>query len=205
MKIAAVIAIAIQIVSAADLAGRYVLRGMGEAASELLLKSDGSYEFALTYGAADWDSKGKWIERDGIVYLNSDSQEQQPPFRLLHSHASKSGLVRIRIHTPQGGGVPNVEVGLFTNKGKHVGSTDSNGVAAFSTSDMPQSAAFRIRAYHLETELYELNHSHDNFTFVIDEDAVRFLRFTDERVTPKGDMLILHFWGPDQEMQYVRR
>jgi len=46
-----------------DLAGHYVLHMM-EAGSELLLKSDGTFEFGLIYGAADYWAKRAW-HRDG--------------------------------------------------------------------------------------------------------------------------------------------
>jgi hypothetical protein len=43
-----------------DLAGHYILQGVREVGSELLLKSDGSFEYMLTYGAADYWAKGTW-------------------------------------------------------------------------------------------------------------------------------------------------
>ena len=43
---------------AASPAGHYVLRGVMEVGSELLLKPDGTFEFALAYGATDYYAKG---------------------------------------------------------------------------------------------------------------------------------------------------
>jgi len=43
---------------AADPSGHYVLQGVREVGSELLLKPDGKFEFMLAYGAADLWAKG---------------------------------------------------------------------------------------------------------------------------------------------------
>ena len=199
-----ILAIALQTISAADLSGHYYLRNLREVGSELILKPDGTYEFALAYGAADYWSKGKWALRDGVVYLNSDNQEEPQPFRLLHSRAAKSGAIRVRVNSPQGRAVPNIEVALLTDKEKHYARTDADGIAVFPSGETPYSAAFRIRVYKLETELYELNHSHDDFTFELNGEALASLRFTDERLTVKGGTLIMHYWGPDQDMHYTK-
>lgn len=42
------------------LVGHYYLNGVMEVGSELLLKSDGSFEFYLAYGALDQYGKGCW-------------------------------------------------------------------------------------------------------------------------------------------------
>lgn len=43
---------------AADLAGRYSLQNVREVGSELVLKPDGTFEYMLAYGAADYWAKG---------------------------------------------------------------------------------------------------------------------------------------------------
>jgi hypothetical protein len=52
-----------------DLAGHYVLRGVMEVGSELWLKPDGSFEFMLAYGAADYSAKGTWRHEGDAVIL----------------------------------------------------------------------------------------------------------------------------------------
>jgi hypothetical protein len=53
-----------------DLAGRYILQGVMEVGSELLLKPDGSFEYMLAYGAADYWAKGTWRYENNSVILN---------------------------------------------------------------------------------------------------------------------------------------
>ncbi|CDX32765.1 conserved exported hypothetical protein [Mesorhizobium sp. SOD10] len=51
----------------ARLAGHYYLNGVMEVGSELLLKKDGSFEFALAYGANDQYGKGCWVRKGATV------------------------------------------------------------------------------------------------------------------------------------------
>ncbi|MDG4877174.1 hypothetical protein P9273_18940 [Mesorhizobium sp. WSM4935] len=51
----------------ARLAGYYYLNGVMEVGSELLLKKDGSFEFALAYGANDQYGKGCWVRKGSTV------------------------------------------------------------------------------------------------------------------------------------------
>ena len=58
---------------AAALAGSYHLEGVMETGSDLLLRADGSFEWAFTYGALDLLAKGRWQpEGDGIVLQVED-------------------------------------------------------------------------------------------------------------------------------------
>jgi hypothetical protein len=205
MRIATLLLLATAISQAADLTGRYYLQNLREVGSELLLKPDGTFEFALAYGAADYWAKGTWTAKDGRVILNSpEPDDQNPPFKLIRSYDGKSAAIRIRVIAPGGRGVPNIHVALITTKEKLEARTDSDGIAVFPKKDAPLSAAFRIRVYQLETELYELNRAHDDFTFEINGPAITELHFNDERLTVKGNMLVWFYWGPDQEMHYVK-
>jgi hypothetical protein len=48
-------------------AGRYALRGVMEVGSELMLKPDGSFEYYLSYGAADYWSKGTAMQNTIVL------------------------------------------------------------------------------------------------------------------------------------------
>jgi hypothetical protein len=83
-----------------DLAGRYYLSGVREVGSELLLKQDGSYKWALSYGAMDQQSQGTWKVQDGKVVLTSQALKPLRPFFSLKgvepwSDAAASQLKRV--------------------------------------------------------------------------------------------------------------
>src|SRR5260221_12694274 len=71
-----------------DAAGHYILKGVMEGGSELLLKSDGSFEYTLAYGAADYWAKGTWRHKDNSVVLKS-ARRKDAPFRFLRSAAGR--------------------------------------------------------------------------------------------------------------------
>ena len=66
------------------LVGHYYLMGVMETGSELLLRSDGLFEWSLSYGAVDQEAQGAWhIENDEIVLVTSAPSVQKPLFSYL--------------------------------------------------------------------------------------------------------------------------
>jgi len=57
---------------ATDLAGRYVLQGVRETGSTLVLKGDGSFEATYAYGNLDGHIQGHWQRAEGRVTLTAD-------------------------------------------------------------------------------------------------------------------------------------
>ncbi|MCE3604356.1 ankyrin repeat domain-containing protein [Massilia sp. P8910] len=68
---------------AATLAGHYYLRGVNEVGAELLLRADGSFDYALSYGATDQAAKGRWRVLADKVVLSSAPGEAGAPFKLV--------------------------------------------------------------------------------------------------------------------------
>ncbi|MFZ6747943.1 hypothetical protein [Undibacterium sp. Ren11W] len=66
-----------------DLAGHYYLSGVTEVGSELLLKRDGSFEWAMSYGAIDQQNQGTWKLQDGKLVLTSKALKPRRPFLSL--------------------------------------------------------------------------------------------------------------------------
>jgi len=193
-------------VYAEDLAGHYYLQNVREVGSELLLKPDGSFEYMLAYGAADYWAKGTWRTGDGLVILTSTAAEPGPPFRLIRSAAKKSGGIRVWVMAPNGRPVANIDVALQSAGGQAEARTDSEGVALFPPSGRPRAAAFRIRVYGFESEPFELNPAHNEFYFEINGDAITQVRFRDERLTVDGKSLVLQYWGEDRRpLRYAKQ
>lgn len=66
-----------------NLAGHYYLSGVTEVGSELLLKQDGSFNWAMSYGAMDQQSEGTWKLQNGKVVLTSKALKPLRPFLSL--------------------------------------------------------------------------------------------------------------------------
>jgi hypothetical protein len=79
---------------AAALAGSYHLEGVMETGSDLLLRADGTFEWAFTYGALDLLAKGRWQrEGDGIALQVEEMAypPQMPDTRFERMHLRRDG------------------------------------------------------------------------------------------------------------------
>jgi hypothetical protein len=76
------------------IAGSYHLEGAMETGSDLLLRADGTFEWAFTYGALDLLAKGRWQrEGDGIVLQVEDMAypPQLPETQFARMHLRRDG------------------------------------------------------------------------------------------------------------------
>jgi hypothetical protein len=68
--------------AAPDFAGHYYLSGIREVGSELVLRPDGTYAWALVYGSEDQHSKGTWVRAGGEIVLTA---ERKPKTKAIFS------------------------------------------------------------------------------------------------------------------------
>src|SRR6266508_4135252 len=62
--------------------GHYVLQGMREVGSELMLREDGRFQYMLAYGAYDEFATGTWKVDGRRVILNTEAKDVPPKFTL---------------------------------------------------------------------------------------------------------------------------
>jgi hypothetical protein len=188
---------------AEDAAGHYVLRGVMEVGSELLLKPDGSFEYMLAYGAADYWAKGTWKMDGKDVVLHSTGTEEAP-FRLLRSEAGKPGRIRVWVIGKNGKGVANIHVGLQAGDQHLEANTEENGAAVFPDTPKATAVFFEVRVYQLEAGPYPIDPANKDFYFEINGDSITQVFFKDEHLTPDADGLLMRHWDPDKPMHYVK-
>ncbi len=205
MKIAAVLLLSFAAVSAwgQEMAGNYVLHGVMEVGSELLLKADGKFQFMLAYGAADYWAKGTWSRDDDAVVLHSAGKEEAP-FRPVRSEAGKSGRIRVVVLGQNNKGVENIDVHLLTTGKALDGRTDSDGTAVFPDDPKAHAVAFEVPVYQIATKPYEIDPTKRDFYFEINGDAITQVLFKDERLAIDGTTLVMKHWDPKEPMRYVK-
>jgi len=186
-----------------DLAGTYTLHGVMEVGSELALKPDGSFEFMLAYGAADYWAKGTW-RRDGNAVVLQSSGKQEEPFRLLRSEAGKPGRIRVWVMGKNGRGIPNIDVELQTADKPLQARTDSDGAAVFPDVPTARSVSFELRVYSVEAGPFTIDPSKKDFYFEINGDAIQQVLFKDERLKIEGKDLVMTHWKDGPVMRYVK-
>lgn len=93
-----------------NVAGTYYLQHVREVGSQLILKSNGQFDFGLSYGAVDQVAHGQWVLRDNQITLSTD----KPPAASLTlgrkteeligdygDDPSKSTLLVVQVLTPR--------------------------------------------------------------------------------------------------------
>jgi hypothetical protein len=189
---------------AQNAAGHYVLTGVMEVGSELMLKPDGTFEYMLAYGAADYWAKGTWKQESNAVILHSDGKEE-PPFRLTKSEPGKPGRIRVWVNGKNGNGIANIHVGLQAGKDQLKATTDSDGAAVFPDMVKPSAVSFEVRVYSVEAGPYDVNSADRDFYFEINGDAITQVLFKDEPLAIEGNALIMKHGEPPTPMRYEKQ
>jgi hypothetical protein len=205
MKVVAVVLLSFVALTALgqDMAGNYVLRGVMEVGSELLLKPDGKFEFMLAYGAADYWAKGTW-SRDGAAVVLHSAGKEEAPFRLLRSEAGKPGQIRVVVLGQNDKGVENIDVHLLIAGKALNGRTDSDGAAVFPDDPKAHAVAFEVPVYEVQAGPYEIDPTKKDFYFEINGDAITQVFFKDERLAIDGTTLVMKHGDPKDPMRYVK-
>ena len=187
-----------------DLAGHYILQGVMEVGSELLLKSDGTFEYMLAYGAADYWAKGTWRQKGDSVVLNSAGRKEAP-FRFLRSEAGKPDKICIWVKGKDGHGVENIQVELQTVDRHFEATTTSDGAAVFSGVTDARAVGFEVPVYSIEAGPFAIKSPDHDFYFEINGEAITEVLFNDEELTIDGKDLVMKFWIEEQPMRYQRQ
>jgi hypothetical protein len=187
-----------------DVAGHYVLHGVMEVGSELLLKSDGSFEYMLVYGAADYWAKGTWRHKDHNVVLNSAGRKEAP-FRFLRSEAGRPGKICVWVIGKDGHGVENIQVALQTVDQRFEATTTSDGAAVFPDAANPRAVAFEVPIYSIKAGPFEIKPSDHDFYFEINGDAITEVLFKDEELAIDGKNLVMKYWNQERPMRYEKQ
>lgn len=174
-----------------------------EVGSELLLKPDGTFEYMLAYGAADYSARGTWKPGDRAVLLTSTAITE-PPFKLLQATSIKRDLFRVSIRGPNGAPVANVDVILKTDKGETVERTNQEGAAEFPKVRSIREIRVHVSVYDVEAGPFTVDGDKNEYAFQINGDAITQLKFQTERLKIDGNCLEMSCWDPSKVMRYCK-
>lgn len=79
------------------LPGTYYLSGVPEVGSQLLLQANGTFQWALMYGAVDASAEGTWRLKNQILTLTAAQPDREPVFR-----AFAEGELNVRLRPRSG-------------------------------------------------------------------------------------------------------
>jgi hypothetical protein len=133
----------------AAMSGHYYLQGVHEVGAELLLRPDGRFQFAMSYGAVDQSAEGTWAQRAKKIVLTTDKQpepsfswnQEQPALdERCFAEPDEPTLLAVCINTPSKElAWSGVEITAeFANGRQRSGTTGRGGQLHFVARDEPE-------------------------------------------------------------------
>lgn len=190
--------------SAEALLGRYVMEGLREVASELILKPNGSFEFALVYGDADYWGGGSWRHVAGGISLESGPKLGKPFVLQRKGKHSGKGL-KISVLAENRNGVADIDVIVECQQGAMRSRTNLDGEAYFDLESGWKSVGFEIRVYNHESGFTALDTEASDFEFAVNGRAIMEMRFEGDVLEVKEGYLELRKFDPDKPHKFRKQ
>jgi hypothetical protein len=89
--------------------GHYRLQGVQDAASELVLRADGRFDYALAYGALDEEATGRWRRVGDKVFLTTLPKPVPPLFSPGKAAHTAEAPLTLHVVSPDGHGIPGID------------------------------------------------------------------------------------------------
>jgi hypothetical protein len=190
--------------SGADLPGEYQLN-MPEVASGLVLRKDGTFEYAFIYGAADYQSSGTWRSEGGAVILQS-AGKQEPPFAIVSQRKAAGTGMRVRVQAPNGQGVAHIDIAVESGGKSVTATTDQSGWAVMPAALGAKRVNLHVPVYDKGAGPYHINADCNEAIFQINGEAITTVRFQNERLRMVDDAALeMTYWSSDKPMRYVKQ
>ncbi len=97
--------------------GHYRLQGVHDAASELILRADGRFEYALAYGALDEEAAGRWRRVGDKIFLTTLPKPVPPAFSPGKTARTAEAPLALHVTWPDGRGIPGVDFRIEFDSG----------------------------------------------------------------------------------------
>jgi len=71
-----------------------------EMAARLVLRPDGRFAYALSYGALDEQAQGRWVEAEGKLLLTTEPKPKPPRFAVVSDKPAADGSIHVALSDP---------------------------------------------------------------------------------------------------------
>lgn len=187
-------------------AGHYVLTGMREVGSELMLRPNGQFEYMLAYGAYDEYAKGKWKAKGRQVVLNSEGTHTPPKFTLTKSSHDPEQGITVLVTDKNGKGIAGIDVAInLDGTNGEEGYTQTYGYRLqWDKAAAPKAIGLGIKMYGMEPQWFEsFTTTHNSFVFTFEPGDLGKAQFRDMVFEWDGAALTVERDG--QKMRYVKQ
>ncbi|HKT13778.1 MAG TPA: hypothetical protein VJR87_00075 [Allosphingosinicella sp.] len=180
--------------SAKSPAGHYRLIGEQDVASELVLKEDGHFLYALAAGALDEHAEGRWTSDGKTVWLTTEPKPRPAVFRAGPAARTAEAPLRVRITWPDGRGIPGVDFAIGFDSGSPI--TDYTQEDGWSLPPdekrSPSWLEFALPMYALKSQRFVVDPTAANdLTFVIEPNDLGVADFQELTLTIGNNRLLM--------------
>lgn len=186
--------------------GHYRLQGVQDAASELVLRADGRFAYALAYGALDEEATGRWRRVGNRVFLTTVPKPVPPifsPGKMAHTAAAP---LTLHVTTPDGRGIPGVNFRVEFDTGDPLQdyiNNDEGWSLSGEEKRKPVAVTLAEPIYQLVSPRFPIDTDKANdLTFVLTPHDIGRFDFEDMPLDIAPGRLVMHRGG--EPLNYVR-
>lgn len=164
-----------------------------EMAAALRLNDDGGFEYLMSYGSLDESARGRWIERDGKVWLSTRPAPKAPAFTIVSDVASPDGKLHVALDNPDSLGGFSLTVRLIypgQDKPAFV-EADEDGTVALPPGPPPTAVVPDLPLFDTPLAPYALKGAARSLVFRFVPNDLGIANFTDEPLTIEGGELVM--------------
>ncbi|HEX5181598.1 MAG TPA: hypothetical protein VFW19_00460 [Allosphingosinicella sp.] len=187
-------------------AGHYRLHGVQDAASELVLRADGRFAYALAYGALDEEATGRWRRVGNHILLTTMPKPVPPVFAPGKAARTAEAPFTLHVTTPDGRGIPGIDFRIEFESGAPLQdyiNNDEGWSLPAQEARKPVSVTLALRIYGLVSQRFPIDMATANdLTFVLTPHDLGRVDFEGLPLDIARGKLVMHRNGAD--LSYVR-
>lgn len=190
-----------------DPAGTYRLVGEQDVASGLRLRPDGRFQYFLSAGALDERSEGRWRSDGGAVILTTEPKPVPPVFQTGASARVQGAPLRVKVSSPDGGGIAGVDLRIGFDEGEPVEDyTQEDGwTLPADEKRIPRWIELEVPMHDIASPRFPIDLAAGNaLAFTLVPNDLGVLDFTGVRVEVADKALIVHRGGARLRYEAVR-
>ncbi|HEX8239321.1 MAG TPA: hypothetical protein VF574_06235 [Allosphingosinicella sp.] len=176
-------------------AGRYRLTGEQDVASELLIKPDGRFSYALIAGALDEKAEGRWRREGDSIFLTTEPKPVPPAFSAGAATHTDSAPLTVKVVWPDGRGVAGADLRVGFAEGDPIEDYTQEDGWSLSSDErrIPIWVEVSLHMFGLPAERFPIDVARANaLTFLLTPNDLGTVDFEDMRADLARGRLVLH-------------
>jgi hypothetical protein len=176
--------------------GHYRLQGTQDAASELILRADGGFDYALAYGALDEEASGRWRRDGDHIYLTTAPKPKPAVFSRGKAARAADAPLKLHVTWPNGRGIPGIDFRVDFESGPpfvdYINNDEGWSLPA-TEKRKPVAVTLAFTMYDLASPRFEIDPATANdLTFILTPNDLGRIDFQNLTLDLAPDHLVMH-------------